>query len=573
MTDYVIEFAVANAFAVTLLAGLAAVLSCVWRNPRFSHALWLTVLLKFLIPPFVTIGLFAIPSGEPVARLADEPLATNRAANGQIDQASETYTPEIANPHRGTSTISEAVVTTAAASTYTVREGEFQDETGCVNERSLMTRLGLDSAKHLWKTLLVASWFVGIATCTVVTVVRIRRFRKFLKRTSPAASWLREEVKDVAHQLALSRVPEVRVISASIVPFVAAIGRPILIFSRQIETWPPGQRQAVMAHELAHLRRRDHLVRWLETIVRHIYWWHPVAYLASTRIHRSAEICCDSLALTTLRATPAEEAKSNYVDVMLKMIDLDNQPNTSPAIGSLAFGEGRFLVRRFEMILGNPVSNASTITHRTLLVAIALALPLSLVSVTATPTSAETEPVTPAVAAQTPRIADGMESPDDLALRQPADEETAAKALDAAVSEVVRKAELFQSSRARVEAGKQQCRHALAKYAAGEMTIDLVLDAQRRLADSEIEYVRAALDSEKEDSVRARLLLELQAIKNGRNSALAVWQLVYSGYLSSKQSIIAMDLAQAKEQYFLFRGQLEQKQQEIARAKSRSSRD
>ncbi len=50
----------------------------------------------------------------------------------------------------------------------------------------------------------------------------------------------------------------------------------------------------ILAHELAHLRRRDHLVRVVELIVSTVYWWNPLVGLLRRQIHESEELCCDA---------------------------------------------------------------------------------------------------------------------------------------------------------------------------------------------------------------------------------------------------------------------------------------
>jgi outer membrane protein TolC len=61
----------------------------------------------------------------------------------------------------------------------------------------------------------------------------------------------------------------------------------------------------------------------------------------------------------------------------------------------------------------------------------------------------------------------------------------------------------------------------------------------------------------------------LDASRAGRNSALATWQKIYANYIVGREQGSAENLAQAKEQYFLFRGQMENALTEVYRAESR----
>ena len=54
------------------------------------------------------------------------------------------------------------------------------------------------------------------------------------------------------------------------------------------------QRDAVLIHELAHLKRRDHWVRRLEAVVLGLDWWNPVAWWARREIEKAEEECCNA---------------------------------------------------------------------------------------------------------------------------------------------------------------------------------------------------------------------------------------------------------------------------------------
>src|SRR5207244_3782936 len=52
------------------------------------------------------------------------------------------------------------------------------------------------------------------------------------------------------------------------------------------------QRASLIAHELAHLKRGDHRVRWLEIVALSLYWWCPLAWFARRELQRAEEECC-----------------------------------------------------------------------------------------------------------------------------------------------------------------------------------------------------------------------------------------------------------------------------------------
>ena len=103
----------------------------------------------------------------------------------------------------------------------------------------------------------------------------------------------------------------------------------------------------ILAHELAHLRRRDHLVRVVELIVSTIYWWNPLVGFLRRQIHESEELCCDAW----VRSAFPDCAKS-YAKILLKTAE---SLSTSQLGGSLLpatpFLRSLSLKARIEMIL------------------------------------------------------------------------------------------------------------------------------------------------------------------------------------------------------------------------------
>jgi beta-lactamase regulating signal transducer with metallopeptidase domain len=54
------------------------------------------------------------------------------------------------------------------------------------------------------------------------------------------------------------------------------------------------RRSTLLVHELAHVKRRDHWVRWLELVVIGLYWWYPLVWWARRRLRAAEEECCDA---------------------------------------------------------------------------------------------------------------------------------------------------------------------------------------------------------------------------------------------------------------------------------------
>jgi beta-lactamase regulating signal transducer with metallopeptidase domain len=78
------------------------------------------------------------------------------------------------------------------------------------------------------------------------------------------------------------------------VPVVIGILRPVVLIPAMIISGlPADQIEAIMVHELAHIRRHDFLINMLQSIMEALFFYHPVVWIISENIRREREKCCD----------------------------------------------------------------------------------------------------------------------------------------------------------------------------------------------------------------------------------------------------------------------------------------
>ena len=83
------------------------------------------------------------------------------------------------------------------------------------------------------------------------------------------------------------------------VPTVIGWLRPVvLVPASALAGMTPQQLEAILAHELAHIRRHDYLVNLLQTLVETLLFYHPAVWWLSRRIRIERENCCDDLAVS-----------------------------------------------------------------------------------------------------------------------------------------------------------------------------------------------------------------------------------------------------------------------------------
>src|SRR4029077_12778409 len=82
-------------------------------------------------------------------------------------------------------------------------------------------------------------------------------------------------------------------------PLTWGLFRPVIVLPSGAEHWPEDRRRVVLSHELAHIARHDWLLQICAELVRALYWFHPLAWLAAARLRQESERACDDAVLRT----------------------------------------------------------------------------------------------------------------------------------------------------------------------------------------------------------------------------------------------------------------------------------
>jgi GWxTD domain-containing protein len=82
------------------------------------------------------------------------------------------------------------------------------------------------------------------------------------------------------------------------VPSVIGAFRPVVLLPASLlNRLPVEQIEVLIAHELAHIRRHDYLINWVQTVVETVLFYHPAIWWISRVVRREREACCDDLAV------------------------------------------------------------------------------------------------------------------------------------------------------------------------------------------------------------------------------------------------------------------------------------
>ncbi len=134
-------------------------------------------------------------------------------------------------------------------------------------------------------------WAAGVLTAFGVWLLRWRRVSKAVRTGTPIASG---RTHDAFQALASTIAPSLVAADTPLEPGVFGILRPVLLWPREIDLrLDDAQVRAVLAHELAHIHRRDNLTAAMHMVVEAVFWFHPIVWWIGARLVDERERACD----------------------------------------------------------------------------------------------------------------------------------------------------------------------------------------------------------------------------------------------------------------------------------------
>src|SRR6266567_216955 len=235
-----------------------------------------------------------------------------------------------------------------------VAESSIAAPTGKVAQRAVATSSWRDRMLDYFPVL-VYVWIAG------VTVLYIRSLGGWVvtqlwkrRNVRLAEAFWQERMARLAKRLAISR--KVCLWESAIAHTPAVIGwiRPVVLLpASAISGLAPSQIEALLAHELAHIRRHDYLVNLLQTAIETLLFYHPAVWCVGRQMRAERENCCDDLAVAVC---------GDALVYARALTELEQIRIAAPRL-AMAANDGSLLdrVRRLLNPQGDPASSLSAI--------------------------------------------------------------------------------------------------------------------------------------------------------------------------------------------------------------------
>lgn len=142
-------------------------------------------------------------------------------------------------------------------------------------------------------------WLLGVALLSTRTIGGwwlIQRLRRSALFDAPGA--LCANFSRLCKQLGIARQVSLRISDRIPGPLTMGIFRSLIILpASALLALSPEQLEAVLAHELAHVRRADYLWNLIQTMVETLFFFHPAVWWLGRRLRQERELCCDDVAV------------------------------------------------------------------------------------------------------------------------------------------------------------------------------------------------------------------------------------------------------------------------------------
>ena len=151
-----------------------------------------------------------------------------------------------------------------------------------------------------WLPMFVSVWLAGVVLLTLRLFsgwMWVQRMKSHGVRPAPEA--LQSAARRLMRRLHIGRA--VRLLESTRVAVPTVIGwlKPVVLLpASAMAGLAPNQMEAILAHELAHIRRHDYIVNLFQTVVETLLFYHPAVWWLSRRIRAERENCCDDLAVS-----------------------------------------------------------------------------------------------------------------------------------------------------------------------------------------------------------------------------------------------------------------------------------
>jgi beta-lactamase regulating signal transducer with metallopeptidase domain len=199
---------------------------------------------------------------------------------------------------------------------------------------------------------IVVVWLLGITVLALRLLgglAYVQRLRHY--QAQPLSPVWQQRLRELSRQIRVSRPVRLAESSLVKVPLVIGYFKPLILLPIGTITGMPAiQMEAILAHELAHIRRNDYLVNLFQSAMEILFFYHPAIWWLSGCVREEREHCCDDTAIATCGDSLI------YAKALANLEALHLQ---APVLAMALTGRSGSLLNRIERFMKQPRRNPS----------------------------------------------------------------------------------------------------------------------------------------------------------------------------------------------------------------------
>mgnify|MGYP000601080687 CR=1 FL=1 len=195
---------------------------------------------------------------------------------------------------------------------------------------------------------IVLAWLLGFVLFLFHLLFGLYQLRRLKKQLKPLSNYWQDRLERLSNKLNYSGkivLGESRSIQS---PITFGLIKPVILFPvGMVNQLSILEVEAIMAHELAHIIRKDYLINFLQTLLEGIYYFNPGVWIISSIIRNQREHCCDDMAI---------ELTGNSVHYLKALVAIEESKSENKL--ALGFSNNKKpLLKRVQRILNQPQKN------------------------------------------------------------------------------------------------------------------------------------------------------------------------------------------------------------------------
>ena len=143
------------------------------------------------------------------------------------------------------------------------------------------------------------AWLVSISYLAIKLIFDVYYVKQLTQTNAvPAKQALQQRFTELANKMCLWRMPQLLISAKAEIPMAVGWLKPVVLLPiNMISGLTNAQLEMLLLHELAHIKRHDYLINFLQTLIEILLFFHPAIRWVSTQTRNEREFCSDDIAV------------------------------------------------------------------------------------------------------------------------------------------------------------------------------------------------------------------------------------------------------------------------------------